>query len=203
MMWDKAESKLSVLKINCLVVIKRSWSEQQTPVARFDKLMLFTGYLLVNCKEKVTFYSKSIKAIWAQLGITNSFFFRSVATTCFGNVISNERSVQTTSPWSPSPKVGATSSSVSSTRCPRSRSRLSNSTKTKSSMSHFRTTETRSFLAQRYPCFLKPCRHPGGSFHFFEIMLHLSHAKQMNSQPVHLWHELILFTQITRRQVDF
>ena len=38
---------------------------------------------------------------------------------------------------------------------------------------------------------------------FFELMSHLSHVKQMNSQPVHLTHELILCIQITRGRIKF
>ena len=38
---------------------------------------------------------------------------------------------------------------------------------------------------------------------FFELMSHLSHVKQMNSQPVHLTHELILCKLITRGRIEF
>ena len=38
---------------------------------------------------------------------------------------------------------------------------------------------------------------------FFEPMAHLSHVKQMCSQPMHLTHELILYVQITLGRVDF
>ena len=37
---------------------------------------------------------------------------------------------------------------------------------------------------------------------FIELMLHLLHAKQMYSQPIHLTHELILCVQIIIRRVD-
>ena len=36
---------------------------------------------------------------------------------------------------------------------------------------------------------------------FIELMSHLSHVKQMNSQSIHLKHELILCLQITRGRV--
>ena len=42
----------------------------------------------------------------------------------------------------------------------------------------------------------KGCLHPGGSFLFIDLMLHLSHLKQLFSQPIHLTHELILGIQI-------
>ena len=38
---------------------------------------------------------------------------------------------------------------------------------------------------------------------FVELMLHLSHAKQMYSQPMHLSHELMLCLQTSRRRADF
>ena len=38
---------------------------------------------------------------------------------------------------------------------------------------------------------------------FIELILHLSHVKQMYSQPLHLAHELILCIEITQGQVDF
>ena len=38
---------------------------------------------------------------------------------------------------------------------------------------------------------------------FTEIMSHLSQAKQIYSQSIHLTHELVLSTQITRGRVDF
>ena len=38
---------------------------------------------------------------------------------------------------------------------------------------------------------------------FTQLMLHLSHVKQMCSQSIHLTHELILRIQITRGRVDF
>ena len=55
------------------------------------------------------------------------------------------------------------------------------------------------FMGQR--CFLKNdmffsvCHHPGGSF-FIELMLHLSHVKQMYSQIIHLTDQLKLCIQI-------
>ena len=48
----------------------------------------------------------------------------------------------------------------------------------------------------------KGCLHPGGSFLFIDLMLHLSHLKQLFSQPIHLTHELKLCMQITRRRVE-
>ena len=35
---------------------------------------------------------------------------------------------------------------------------------------------------------------------FIELMSHLSHVKQMYSQPIHLTHELILHVQIHKRE---
>ena len=50
---------------------------------------------------------------------------------------------------------------------------------------------------------LKVCLHPGGSFLFIDLMLHLSHLKQFFNQPIHLTHELILGIQIIWGRVDF
>ena len=49
----------------------------------------------------------------------------------------------------------------------------------------------------------KGCLHPGGSFLFIDLMLHLSHLKQLFSQPIHLTHEFILGIQIIWGRVDF
>ena len=38
---------------------------------------------------------------------------------------------------------------------------------------------------------------------FIELVLHLSHAKKVYGQPMHLSHELIFWWQITRKRVNF